>query len=79
MPEWLGFILFLYAVVVLTLSLTEIDLWGRNDENYTCLTPIHLHQYTKMNWFGCITCWLLLGLVSPIVFIFKLGYFLFHL
>ena len=79
MPEWLVVILFFYAVVVLILSVTEIEIWGKNDENYTCLTPIHLHNYTKMNWFGCYATWLLLGIVSPIIFIIKLGWFIFHI
>lgn len=79
MPEWLGFILFLYAVTVLVLSFIEAELWGNNDENYKCLTPIHLHHYTKMNWFGCYATWLLLGVVSPIIFIIKLDWFIFHI
>ena len=79
MPEWLGFILFLYAAAVLILSLCEIGVWSDNDENYTCLTPIHLHHYTKMNWFGCYAAWLLLGIFSPLVFIVKLGWFIFHI
>ena len=79
MPEWLCFILFLYAVAVLILSIIEVELWGNSDESYTCLTPIHLHHYTKMNWLGCYATWLLLGIVSPIIFIIKLGWFIFHI
>jgi hypothetical protein len=79
MPEWLGFILFLYAATVLILSLTEIELWGKNDEHYASLTPVHLHHYTKMNWFGCYATWLLLGIISPLVFLIKLGWFIFHI
>lgn len=79
MPEWLILVLFLYAVVIVILSVTELELWGTNDENYTCLTPIHLHHYTKMNWFGCYAAWLLLGIISPIIFIIKLGWFIFHI
>ena len=79
MPEWLGFILFLYAAAVVILSILELGLWSDNDEHYTCLTPIHLHYYTKMNWFGCYATWLILGVVSPIVFIVKLGWFIFHI
>lgn len=79
MPEWLGGILFLYAVTVLVLSITEVGLWGDSDENYKCLTPIHFHHYTKMNWFGCYAVWLLLGIISPIIFIVKFGWFIFHI
>lgn len=79
MPEWLVVILFFYAVAVLILSITEVELWGNSDESYTCLTPIHLHRYTKMNWFGCYATWLLLGIISPIIFIIKLGWFIFHI
>lgn len=79
MPEWLGFILFLYACLVVILSVTEIEIWGKDDESYTCLTPIHLHHYTNMNWFGCYATWLLLGVASPIIFIVKLGWFIFHI
>ena len=79
MPEWLGFILFLYAAAGFVVSFLEIGFWSDNDEKYKCLTPIHLHYYTKMNWFGCIATWLLLGVVSPIIFIVKFSWFIFHI
>lgn len=79
MSNWLVLILFLYIVAVFIFSFLEIGFWSDDDENYTCLTPIHLHHYTKMNWFGCYATWLLLGIISPIIFIIKLGWFIFHI
>ena len=79
MPNWLALILFLYGIVVCVLSFLEFGFWSDDDEHYTCLTPIHLHHYTKMNWFGCYVAWLLLGIASPIVFIVKFCWFIFHI
>ena len=53
-------------------------------------TPKDLHHVTKMNWFGCIICWLGLFLLNPlnwllmelplfiIKYIGKFFYFIFH-
>ena len=53
-------------------------------------TPKDLHSTTKMNWFGCIICWIGLFLLNPLnwllmelpIFIIKcIGkffYFIFH-
>jgi hypothetical protein len=43
------------------------------DELPTFYTPATIYQLTKMNWFGCITIWVVL---FPFGFIFELGGFL---
>lgn len=79
MLEWFHFVLGLLGVVILVVTLVEIGFWSDDENYYKCLTPIHLHYYTEMNWFGCYATWLLLGIVSPLVFIVKLGWFIFHI
>ena len=79
MPSWLGFILFMYAAVALVLTIIELGIMGADIESYPSATPITLHEYSDMNWVGCVCCWILLGLISPIAFVIKLFYFLFHL
>ena len=80
MPIWLGFILFLWSIVAVVLTIIEAGTWGERDSReYVFLTPIHLHYWTKMNWFGCYASWILLGIVSPVIFVVKLCWFIFHI
>lgn len=79
MPQWLAVILILYGFVVIITSVIEIINMCVDMDNYTLATPISLHDCTEMNWIGCILTWLIFALISPIMFIPKLCYFLFHL
>ena len=79
MTPALGLLIICYTGICLVATFIDGICTFVEAEDYTLMTPITLYENTEMNWFGCIACWLLFGLVSPIVFIFKLGYFLFHL
>lgn len=80
MSIWLGLVLFLWCMAALILTICEFGVWGgEGDGVYKYLTPIHLHHWTKMNWFGCYASWILLGIVSPVAFVVKLCWFLFHI
>lgn len=79
MPMWLQVLLGLYGLVVIINSLIELINMCVEPDNYTLATPISLHDCTDMNWPGCVLTWLIFALISPIMFIPKLCYFLFHL
>ena len=69
----------LYAVIVVIATVADGLTSMIEHDTYVLMTPISLHKNTRMNWFGCILTWIAFGLISPIVFVFKLFYFLFHL
>lgn len=48
-------------------------------QEYKFLSPATLKRGTKMNWVGCVLTWIALGIVSPLMFIYKCIYNLFHL
>ena len=71
--------LLFYGVIVLVATVVEGLVSTIEYDTYVLMTPISLHKNTRMNWFGCVLTWIAFGLISPIVFVFKLFYFLFHL
>lgn len=79
MPQCLQILLALYGFIVIITSVIELINMCVEPDNYTLATPISLHDYTEMNWIGCVLTWLMFALISPIMFIPKLCYFLFHL
>ena len=71
-------VLFLLAVP----CLAEVATWRGDTEcgiEYKFLSPATLKRGTKMNWVGCILTWIGLGIVSPLMFIYKSIYNLFHI
>ena len=70
----------MYLVCILIVSIAEIEVWHKKgSHNFEGLTPIHLHRYTHLNWFECYMLWLFIGLISPIVFIGKIWWLVFHM
>ena len=69
----------LYVVIVVIATVADGLASIIEYDSYVLMTPISLHKKTRMNWFGCVLTWIAFGLISPIAFIFKLFYFLFHL
>ncbi len=72
-------ILIVYIALVIVATFAEGLAALTMGTDYPVLTPFTLNDHTTMNWVGCYLTWIFLGLISPIVFIFKLFYFLFHL
>ena len=63
------------AVLSIMFCCTEGAMWREEAENgseYKYLSPASLKRGTEMNWIG-------LGVVSPLMFIYKCIYNLFHL
>ena len=70
------------AVLSIMFCCTEGAIWRGEAENgaeYKYLSPATLHRGTTMNWVGCTLTWIGLGIVSPLMFIYKCIYNLFHL
>ncbi len=79
--QWAGVILF-FAFIAAVPCVFEASVWYEkrvDDLEYKFLSPATLKRSTKMNWVGCILTWLALGIVSPLMFIYKCIYNLFHL
>ena len=49
------------------------------DGEATEILPQELHYNTDMNWVGCIVVSILLLLLLPLIWIYRLFYMLFHL
>lgn len=72
------FVLFL----LISACCIEGAIWRGESENgceYKFLSPATLHRGTTMNWVGCILTWIGLGIISPLMFIYKCIYNLFHI
>lgn len=79
--QWAGLIPF-FAFIAAAPCCFEASVWyeKRSDgKEYKFLSPATLKRGTKMNWVGCVLTWLALGLVSPLMFIYKCIYNLFHI
>ena len=48
-------------------------------DGYSLYSPIELKESTTMNWFGVIVTFTLYSIISPIIFICKAVYWLFHI
>lgn len=77
------FAIIMFGLFILFLACYIEGAWWvdshKNQKEYPCLSPATLKRCTKMNWVGCILTWLALGIVSPIMFVFKSIYNLFHI
>ena len=79
--QWAGIILF-FAFIAAVPCVAEAGYWHNaflDKQEYKFLSPATLKRSTKMNWVGCILTWLALGIISPLMFIYKCIYNLFHL
>ena len=76
-----------YGMIILLVTRAYL---ARGWDTILSYTPKDLHSTTKMNWFGCIICWIGLFLLNPlnwlvmelplfiIKYIGKFFYFIFH-
>ena len=79
--QWAGLILF-FAFIAAAPCCFEAAVWHEKHlegVEYKFLSPATLKRGTKMNWVGCTLTWIGLGIVSPLMFIYKCIYNLFHL
>jgi hypothetical protein len=79
--QWIAVGLFFTFIAVFP-CVFEATVWKEKlseKKEYHLLSPATLKRRTKMNWVGCTLTWLGLGLVSPLMFIYKCIYNLFHL
>lgn len=53
--------------------------YSDSKKEYKLLSPASLKRGTKMNWVGCVLTWIGLGIVSPLMFVYKCIYNLFHI
>lgn len=76
-----GFILFFLFIAALPCIMEGAEWYQAYKElrEYKFLSPATLKRSTKMNWVGCVLTWIALGIVSPLMFIYKCIYNLFHL
>lgn len=70
-------LLAVYIIISLAVTITEVA--ASIYEGEFILTPKDLRYETDMNWFGCITCYILLCVFAPFNIIIKLIYVLFHI
>jgi hypothetical protein len=79
--QWAGLILF-FAFIAAMPCVIEASYWHNaslDKTEYKLLSPATLKRGTKMNWVGCVLTWLALGIISPLMFIYKCIYNLFHI
>ena len=76
-PIIAGIILALFSLIFP--CCIEGAIWRDGKQEYLMLSPATLKRNTKMNWVGCTLTWLALGIVSPLMFIYKCIYNLFHI
>ena len=86
----LALLLLYFGVYGMLMMLVTGAYLARGWDTILSYTPKDLHSTTKMNWFGCIICWIGLFLLNPLnwllmelpIFIIKsIGkffYFIFH-
>lgn len=76
-----GVILFFVFILIFPTVIEGAEWQGCSDskKEYKLLSPASLKRGTKMNWVGCTLTWIGLGVVSPLMFIYKCIYNLFHL
>ena len=67
-------VLILYCVLISTL--TELACSMDKEDHVHLMTPLYFYN-KNMNWFGAYSCVLLLAVVSPLMFIFKIVKWLF--
>lgn len=79
--QWVAIIIFFMFIAIFP-CVFEAAVWKEKyDEGkeYHLLSPATLKRSTKINWVGCILTWLGLGIVSPLMFVYKCIYNLFHI
>ena len=79
--QWAGIILF-FAFIAAAPCVVEAGYWHNaflDKTEYKLLSTATLKRGTKMNWVGCVLTWLALGVISPLMFIYKCIYNLFHI
>ncbi len=79
--QCVGLILFFLFIAAFPCGIEGVEWYQAYKElrEYKFLSPATLHRSTTMNWVGCTLTWIGLGLVSPLMFIYKCIYNLFHL
>ena len=78
MTEVLLGIFVVWGVTVLFATIFESATLILGDD-YPLYSPIELKKSTTMNWFGVIVTFTLYSIISPIIFICKAVYWLFHI
>ena len=74
MLEQISFILFISLTYIFISHFVSTFIVYLINENFPVFyTPATIYKLTEMNWFGCITIYILL---FPIAFIFEIGGFL---
>lgn len=68
----------LIAVLIVSLLTIVIEL-AASLSDHELIIPSVIKENTSMNWFGCWFCFILLGAVSPLLFIIKIFYILCHI
>lgn len=79
--QWIAVSIF-FAFILIFPCAIEASEWKdccSNKKEYKLLSPASLKRSTTMNWVGCTLTWIGLGVVSPLMFIYKCIYNLFHL
>jgi hypothetical protein len=78
---WAGLILFFLFIAAVPCAAEGAEWYQANQElrEYKFLSPATLKRGTKMNWVGCVLTWLAPGIVSPVMFVYKCIYNLFHI
>lgn len=79
--QMVGFILFFLFIAAIHCVMEGVEWYQAYKElrEYKFLSPATLKRSTKMNWVGCVFTWIALGIVSPLMFIYKCIYNLFHI
>lgn len=79
--QWAAVIIFFMFILAFPCAIEAAEWKGccENEKEYKLLSPASLKRGTKMNWVGCVLTWIALGIVSPLMFIYKCIYNLFHI
>ena len=81
-PQQIAGIILFFTFIAAFPCAIEGTTWyqcNQDEKEYKLLSPATLKRGTKMNWVGCVITWIAIGIVSPLMFIYKCIYNLFHI
>ena len=77
-----NFLIALYSlinVIVTALTLVNFGVRTSDSPSQDCALPYRMHRASKMNWFGCWVCSLLIFIPLSIPYILQVAWWLFHI
>lgn len=82
MQGFYNFLIAFYSLIngIATIfTLVNFGLRTPDSPTQDCALPYRMHKASKMNWFGCWVCSLLIIIPLPIPYILQVAWWLFHI